>query len=183
MARENGEEADGDLSRASASERRATGRRVLPLLLLLVAALASVPLGCMLALSLLPWKSLGELRQEAILRPPPASVEVSREEYAPNPVAFMPPQGSVKVVYASTWDVPELARWYEAEFRGKYDLAGSGADTAKTVQLGAVAEDPRRGVVASIYSVDSGSLPQGYKSPKAPRGTKAYVVVGVSNLK
>ena len=161
MAPDNGGRADGAASRASIPGRRATGRRALPLLLLLVAALASVPLGCMLALSLLPWKSLGELRQEAILRPPPASVEVSREEYAPNPVAFMPPQGSVKVVYASTWDVPELARWYEREFQGKYDLAGSGADTAKTVQLSTVAEDPRRGVVASIYSVDSGSLPQG----------------------
>jgi hypothetical protein len=137
----------------------------------------------MLALSLLPWKFLGELRQEAILRPPPASVEVSREEYAPNPVVFMPPQGSVTVVYASTWDVPELARWYEAEFRGRYDLAGSGADNAKYVRLSTGAEDPRRGVGASIYSVDSGALDQGYKSPKAPRGTKAYVVVNVSNLK
>ncbi len=183
MAREDGDEADDDLSRASAPGRRVTGRRALPLLLLLVAALVSVPLGCLLAPRLLPWKSLGELRQEAILRPPPASVEVSREEYAPNPVVFMPPQGSVRVAYASTWDVPELARWYESEFRGQYDLDGSGADNAKTVQMSAVAEDPRRGVVASIYSVDSGALDQDYKSPKAPPGTKSYVIVGVSNLK
>jgi len=183
MARENGDKADGYLSRASASGRRVPGRRALPLLLLVVAALVAVPLGCLIAPRLLPWKSLGELRQEAILRPPPASVEVSREEYAPNPVFFMPPQGSVTVVYASTWDVPELARWYETEFRGQYDLDRSGADNAKTVDLGAVAEDPRRGVGATIYSVDSGALDQDYKSPKAPPATKSYVVVGVSNLK
>jgi len=71
-----------------------------------------------------PWATLDELRSEPFLAPPPGGVEIYRDEIAPGPISFLPPQGHVGIANASGRDAGEVARWYMETYGERYQLEG-----------------------------------------------------------